>query len=177
MRMDARSAPTFEVLMRKRLLCPHLPRSHQPVILPESEANHALRVLRLRNGEEVEVLDGKGPHVVGRLKMTDLGAQIEYVGPIQELSQSRNGPEVVPVHLEMSVLKGDAMEWVVEKATELGVHTFTPVLTDHTVIQVKNKGPEFFQERWQKIADQSLKQCGRLQGCPVQGRPARLGER
>jgi 16S rRNA (uracil1498-N3)-methyltransferase len=69
---------------------------------------------------------------------------------------------VIPIVLEMSILKGDAMEWAVEKAVELGVQKIVPVVTDYTVVQIQSKGPQAFQERWQKIADQSLKQCGRL---------------
>jgi len=138
------------------------------VLLPEGEANHAQRVLRLRNGEEVEVLDGRGHHIVGRLRMSDLGVHLEYVGTISEAGAGELGLGVVPVDLEMSILKGEAMEWVVEKATELGIRRLVPLVTDHTVIQVKTKGPAFFQERWQRIADQSLKQCGRLQGLQVE---------
>ena len=54
------------------------------------------------------------------------------------------------------------MEWVVEKAVELGVTTLVPILAAHTVVQMDRKGPEAFRERRQKIADQALKQCGRL---------------
>lgn len=54
------------------------------------------------------------------------------------------------------------MEWVVEKAVELGVRQLTPILHEFTVVRVEKKGPEQIQSRLQKIADQSLKQCGRL---------------
>ena len=67
-----------------------------------------------------------------------------------------------PVELYMSVLKGEAMEWVIEKSVELGVRALTPVETEFSVVKLKKKGLENFQERWQKMADQSLKQCGRL---------------
>jgi 16S rRNA (uracil1498-N3)-methyltransferase len=60
------------------------------------------------------------------------------------------------------------MEWVVEKAVELGVTRLVPVLTAHTVVQMDRKGPEAFRERWQKIADQALKQCGRLESLEVE---------
>jgi 16S rRNA (uracil1498-N3)-methyltransferase len=73
----------------------------------------------------------------------------------------------LPVILEMAVLKGDAMEWTVEKAVELGVRTFVPVLCAHAVVQVDRKGPSYYRERWQKIADQALKQCGRLERMEV----------
>jgi 16S rRNA (uracil1498-N3)-methyltransferase len=79
------------------------------------------------------------------------------------------------VVLELSVLKGDAMEWVVEKAVELGVSALVPVLAERTVVQMGRKGPESFRERWQKIADQALKQCGRLDRMAI-GVPSRLEE-
>jgi 16S rRNA (uracil1498-N3)-methyltransferase len=60
------------------------------------------------------------------------------------------------------------MGWVIEKAVELGVKVLTPVITDHTVVQLKAKGPESFQHRWQKIADQALKQCGRLERMEIE---------
>jgi 16S rRNA (uracil1498-N3)-methyltransferase len=66
-----------------------------------------------------------------------------------------------PIHLLMSIIKGEAMEWVVEKAVELGVKSLTPIETEFCVIQTHKKGADFFRERWQKIADQTLKQCGR----------------
>jgi 16S rRNA (uracil1498-N3)-methyltransferase len=154
--------------MRKRLLSPILPSSNQRVLLSESEANHAQRVLRLRSGEEVEVLDGRGNHILARLRMSELGVQLEYLGPLSKEGGSERGLSVVPLDLEMAVLKGEAMEWVVEKAVELGVRKLIPLLTDHTVIQTKAKGPAFFQERWQRIADQALKQCGRLERLQVE---------
>ena len=154
--------------MRKRLLCPILPQPSQRVLLPEVEANHAQRVLRLRSGDEVEALDGRGHRILGRLRMSDLGVQLEYVDALPTQSTLEGGAEVVPVDLEMAILKGESMEWVVEKATELGIRRLVPVVADHTVIQIKSKGPAFFRERWQKIADQALKQCGRVDGLRVE---------
>ena len=68
----------------------------------------------------------------------------------------------LPIHLFQSIVKGDAMEWIVEKATELGVRTFSPIETEFTVVDLKKRGADSFQNRWQRISDQALKQCGRL---------------
>ena len=151
----------------KRLLCARIPEKGRPVELDPAEAGHATRVLRLGNGDIVEAMDGKGHAAQAQLKVRGDHAWLEYVpsekGPAPEGSRSPR-PLVI---LEMAVLKGEAMEWVVEKAVELNVHTLVPTLTAHTVVQTKHKGPEAFRERWQKIADQALKQCGRLQRMEV----------
>lgn len=156
--------------MKKRLLCPQLPKNGTDSILADSEAIHAIRVLRLRDGEVVEAMDGTGHKAFATLRYRGGKPRLEYICPSQSTPKqpgqdrsSENTQELtIPLILEMAVLKGDAMEWVVEKAVELGVQELVPVLTDHTVVQMKNKTPEFFTERWQKIADQALKQCGRL---------------
>lgn len=153
--------PTMSI---KRVLVPQLPKPHRPVNLSEDEANHAIRVMRLRDGDTVEALDGKGHSTPAILRTQAGGARLEHAvaAAAREITAPAQGA-VVPLILEMAVIKGDAMEWVVEKAVELGVRTLIPILTAHTVVQMKNKGPEAFQERWQKIADQALKQCGRLE--------------
>jgi 16S rRNA (uracil1498-N3)-methyltransferase len=145
----------------KRVLCPQLPKAHRPANLSEDEANHAVRVLRLRDGDSVEAIDGQGHSVPAILRMHGTAVRLELAAGGGTRTETANA--IVPVVLEMAILKGDAMEWVVEKAVELGVHALCPVLTAHTVVQIKNKGPEAFRERWQKIADQALKQCGRLE--------------
>ena len=130
--------------------------------MPETEAHHATKVLRLRDGEIIEALDGKGHKMLATLRVHKGPVRLEYLEPLSTNPDSEKETRVVPTLLEMAVLKGEAMEWVIEKAVELGIQEVIPVLTAHTVVQMKNKGPESFRERWQKIADQALKQCGRL---------------
>lgn len=149
----------------KRILCRKLPEPNHPVQLDEAEATHATRVLRLKDGDPVEAMDGQGHASVATLKTRGGPTRLEFFKP--QSAPSASVPIVVPVVLEMAVLKGDAMEWVVEKAVELGVASLVPVLTAHTVVQMDRKGPEAFRERWQKIADQALKQCGRLERLEV----------
>lgn len=156
----------------KRLLCPQLPKPHRPVTLTEDEANHAVRVLRLRDGDSVEAIDGQGHSVPAILRLQggtprlELAVARQTSHAVQVRTDAENA--IVPLTLEIAVLKGDAMEWIVEKAVELGVRKLVPVLTAHTVVQTKSKGPEAFRERWQKIADQALKQCGRLERLQIE---------
>ncbi len=146
----------------KRLLCPKLPQKGVIVTLSADEAHHATRVLRLRNGDIVEVLDGNGNKIQATLRLRGEFTELEFFNSVDPEPNLHKANMPFPFILEMAVLKGEAMEWVVEKAVELGVLKLVPVLTAHTVVQMKTKGPELFRERWQKIADQALKQCGRL---------------
>jgi 16S rRNA (uracil1498-N3)-methyltransferase len=146
----------------KRVLCDRLPEPNRATPLSDAEANHLTRVLRLKDGDRVEAMDGKG-HQAGVTLRTRSGApRLEFLEKPVSSQHPDRAHQRVPVILEMAVLKGDAMEWVVEKAVELGISALVPVVTAHTVVQLDKKGPEAFRERWQKIADQALKQCGRL---------------
>lgn len=146
----------------RRVLCPELPKPERPVAIPEAEATHLTRVLRLSVGDEIEVIDGRGGACTARLALR--GKQ--WMATLSESTPEKRTShdlEVVPVILEVAVLKGEAMEWVVEKAVELGARSLHPFISANTVVQTGRKSPEEFRDRWQKIADQALKQCGRLE--------------
>jgi 16S rRNA (uracil1498-N3)-methyltransferase len=149
----------------KRILNPQLPAPGSRAALSESEARHAVSVLRLRDGERVLAMDGQGHAVHALLRVRGKTVELEYES---DADGARAASQLVPVTLELAVLKGDAMEWAIEKAVELGIERLVPVLTAHTVAQVDRKGPGEFQRRWQRIADQALKQCGRLQALEVE---------
>ena len=154
-------------MVKRRLLCPKLPTPSVPALLPEQEAWHARKVLRLRNGERVEAIDGQGHKVLAQICFQGEMTYLEFVpleseGGSSFVGQSVKTEDFLPLQLKIAVLKAEAMEWSIEKAVELGVQSVHPLLTDHTVVQTQAKGAEYFQQRWQKIADQALKQCGRL---------------
>ena len=128
------------------------------VSLDEAEARHLISVLRMGPGDEVELLDGKGL----KAKATLVFQGKKVLAETTEAPHTDSRYVSTPNHLCMSIIKGDAMEWVVEKAVELGVRSLTPVETEFTVVKIHKKGAEAFQERWQRIADQAIKQCGRL---------------
>lgn len=143
----------------RKALCSHLPaKIGESVEIPQAESNHLISVLRLKPGDAIEILDGHGSSAQATLfyKGKSLFAELTSLPLTKKELHSH------PLHLSMAILKGDAMEWVIEKAVELGVRTLTPFESEFSVVDLRKKGPEAFQERWQKIADQALKQCGRL---------------
>ncbi|MFN7685923.1 MAG: RsmE family RNA methyltransferase [Oligoflexia bacterium] len=144
-----------------RVLCDALPQEKAPVMVSSEEAAHLQQVLRLREGDGVIALNGRGSEVSARIRHRDkaLWLETDSTAPIQtRLFQA----ETTGLVLEMAILKGDAMSWVIEKAVELGVNKIVPVECDFGVVETSRKGSQHFVERWQRIADQALKQCERL---------------
>jgi 16S rRNA (uracil1498-N3)-methyltransferase len=141
-----------------------LPRFHVPgaapgarVALPEHTAHHAREVLRLRSGAAVRVFDGDGA---------------EYEATLDEVSRrtvcARLGGSVParpesPLQLVLAVapLKGDRMELVVQKATELGVAEIWPVVTQRTDAAARPALQGSRGERWDRVASGAAEQCGR----------------
>jgi len=103
----------------------------QPSIeLPEEEAHHLARVLRKRVGDQVCVFDGVGGAAVAQVEL--LGRNRARLAILfREPAAPTTGPVIV---LATAVPKGDRARWLVEKATELGVDQWIPLLTERTVV-------------------------------------------
>jgi 16S rRNA (uracil1498-N3)-methyltransferase len=130
-----------------------------PVTLPDSEGHHARRVLRLTGGETVEVFDGKGAAAKGRL----IG---EHGQPVREPVKIhiKDQPTVTPpprpaLTLATAIPKGDRAEWLIEQASQLNVTRIAWLDCDRSVVKTKEGGNKL--EKWQRLAMESAKQCGR----------------
>jgi 16S rRNA (uracil1498-N3)-methyltransferase len=127
------------------------------VTLPEHSAHHAREVLRLRAGTPVRIFDGAGAEFDAVLEsVTRQGVQVRLAGPVPARAES-------PLHLvlALSPLKGDRMELVIQKATELGVSAVRPVVTVRTDAAARPALKGSRQERWDKVASGAAEQCGR----------------
>ena len=119
------------------------------------DAHHAGRVLRLREGECVTLCDGAGVDYSCVIETIDEG---EVVCRVLEQMRSMAEPNT-RVTLYMALPKGDKMELIVQKAVELGVHEIVPYLSKNCVSRPDKTEKKVV--RWQKIADEAAKQCGR----------------
>ena len=109
------------------------------------------RVLRLQTGMLIQVCDGKGHEVI--LHITEI-TKTSVRGEVQERLTSQ--PESVRlVTLYAAILKRENMEWVIQKATEVGVHQIVPLITHRTIKQ------DIRLDRLQQIAHEATEQCGR----------------
>lgn len=135
-----------------RLLWPGSALCPGECLVPEDVARHA-RVTRLGPGEPVELLDLRGAVAIGRfLGWRGTGCAVEVETVVHE-----RGEPPAPLVLGLAILHTDAFAWAVEKATELGVTAVVPVLTT----RVQGRRHEARVERWQRVADAAVAQCGR----------------
>jgi len=127
------------------------------VSLPEHSAHHARDVLRLRQGAAVRLFDGRGAEFEAVLyAVARQGVSAHVTG----LATAR--PESpLEIVLAVSPLRGDRMELVVQKATELGVAEIRPVVTVRTDAAARPALKGSRQERWDKVASGAAEQCGR----------------
>lgn len=124
--------------------------------LAAEEACHLLTVLRARPGEMVEIFDGRG-----RIAQAELISTRKNIAGIRILAESirRIEPPVPAFILLQAISKHASMELIIQKATELGVQTIVPVITERVVCKLNNSAATQRVERWQKIVLAAAKQC------------------
>jgi len=122
-------------------------------IVSGSDYRHIVKVLRLKPGNEITLFDEKGVEHFGQI--TEIGTK-EIRITIAESKRIETEPHL-NITLLQSIPKGDKMDFIVEKATELGVKTIVPVVTERSQIRKTKRI-----ERWRRIAIESSKQSGRM---------------
>ena len=125
------------------------------LVLTEREAHHALRVLRVRRGETVAVLDGEGR--VRECQVQETGR--DEVG-LSVLDERRVPPLPFQITLAQAIPKGKLMENIIEKATELGAATIVPLVTERTIARPDAVDDGGKVAKWRLVAIEAIKQCG-----------------
>ena len=128
------------------------------IALPEHAAHHAREVLRLRAGSEVRIFDGEGAEFEATLDSVTRQGVTARLGGLAVPSCPESPLRIV---LALPPLKGDRMETVIQKATELGVAEVRPVVTARTDAAGRPALHGSRQERWEKVASGAAEQCGR----------------
>ena len=119
------------------------------VILNETESKHAIRVLRLKEGDEIELVDGKGGFYKARIQNANpKKCQLSIIE-----SQTDFGKKDFHLHIAIAPTKNiDRTEWFLEKCTEIGIDEVTPLLSEHSERKVIKP------ERLEKILVSAMKQ-------------------
>jgi len=147
----------------------YLPRSQWepgPPSLSGDEAKHCSRVLRMVSGDELEIFDGEGRSARASVQqVSNQSIALELITPAVE------EPLRVPILLAAAIPKGQTMEDIVRQATEIGATRIVPLLTERCVVKVDD--PNRRREKWQRVALEACKQCGR-NWLPVVEAPLRL---
>jgi len=132
------------------------------VSLPERAARH-VAVLRLKVGDAVTLFSGDGNESSGTL------VQISKRGVVAAVRNRRAADRESPlvIHLAQSVCAGDKMDFVLQKATELGVATIQPLVTQRSIVRISGERQEQRKTHWQNVVVAACEQCGRNRIPPV----------
>ena len=124
--------------------------------LNEEDSRHALRVLRLEEGDEIELVCAPARYLA-EISAAQDGAVCVQIR--EELARTEARTQVT---LYQGLPKADKMELIAQKTTELGVHAIRPVAMERSVVKLEGKDAGKKTERWQKIAREAVKQCARV---------------
>lgn len=127
------------------------------IIITGGDANHISRSLRMKAGDKITVCDSFAKEYFCSIKEFSNSSVILTV---EEIKQSETEPPYSAV-LYQALPKSSKFEFIVQKAVEMGVTRIVPVLTERCISRPDEKSMDKKTERWQKIAEEAAKQCGR----------------
>ena len=125
--------------------------------LPEATSNHLIRVLRLQTGDSIHLFNGDGndyrAEITG-IEKKGAKARILEAKPVANESPLR-------IHLYQSIARGEKMDWILQKSTELGVAAFTPMVSDRTEVKIEGERSEKKRAHWLGVIRSACEQSGR----------------
>lgn len=127
------------------------------VVLDGSAARHLSSVLRMKAGQEITLFNGQGGEYAGAL--ATLGKNNVSVKILEYRDIQRESP--LNIHLAIGVSRGERMDWIVQKATELGVSKITPLFTERTEVKLSGERLTKKIRHWQQVAISACEQCQR----------------
>ena len=125
------------------------------LVLTEDEARHCRSVRRQEVGDEIGIMDGQGRVAVARIELLEKHRVVCKASEIKLVA-----PPVSSLTLIQAIPKGDSLEWIMEKAVELGVTKIVPVTSERTIVRLKDDELKKKHLKWQRYALEASKQCG-----------------
>ena len=126
-------------------------------VLSGTAANHVARVLRAREGDSLTLFDGRGGEyaaIITGVRKDTVQVDVHEHRPIERES-------ALDLTLVQGVSRGERMDWVMQKATELGVRRIVPVMTERAVVRLDDKHGQRKVQHWRAIVVAACEQCGR----------------
>ncbi|WP_369434240.1 16S rRNA (uracil(1498)-N(3))-methyltransferase [Psychromonas sp. MME1] len=126
-------------------------------IMLGDDATQHIRVLRLKPGANIMLFNGSGGQYLATLQDVQKRSCSAYIDSFQET----NNESPLDLHLGQVISRGDRMEFVIQKAVELGVNEITPLLSERCGVKIDPQRMQKKQQQWQKIAIAACEQSGR----------------
>jgi 16S rRNA (uracil1498-N3)-methyltransferase len=153
-----------------RLHCPTPLAPGRSLALPPAAARH-VQVLRMQPGQELTLFNGEGGQwnaVIERMGRSSVDVRVTAFEDVEREA-------AVKVHLAIGMPANERMDWLVEKASELGAASIQPLVTARAVVRLAGERAQRKREHWQAIAAAACEQCGRNR-VPAVHEPRQLGE-
>lgn len=125
--------------------------------LDESQSHYLNKVLRMEAGRELQVFNGDGKEY--RATITKVDKRAVEIAVLSGAEINRESP--LHTHLAIGISRGERMDWVLQKATELGVTKITPLFTERTEVRLQGERLEKKIQHWQQITLSACEQCQR----------------
>jgi len=124
--------------------------------LDKTSSNHLIKVLRLKNNYTFNLFNGEGDEFSATLEVSGKNAIAHINNKLTSNNESK-----LQVHLLQGISKGDRMDFAIQKSIELGATSITPVITERTVVNLKDNRAEKKQQHWESVAISACEQSGR----------------
>jgi len=144
-------------MSRTRLYIEEALRAGSELGLTGNRARYIGRVLRLRTNDELTLFDGRGGEY--RASVRSLSKNDAILSVAEHVDLDVESP--LHIHLLQALSRGERMDFVVQKSTELGVRRITPVNSEYSVVRLDEKRTEKRVHHWRGIAASACEQCGR----------------
>ncbi len=123
--------------------------------LTGAEAHHCRNVLRLKQGDEVVLFNGRGAELAAEI-VSERAAEVH----LRKLSETQTPPLPCQITLAQAIPKGKNMDLIVQKAVEIGAAEIAPLISERTIIHLDERETAEKQSKWQRVAIEAAKQCG-----------------
>lgn len=143
--------------MKTRLFVSHALINGAELSVEGDRARYLGRVLRLRVGDQITVFNGNGPEWAATIHAMTGSTATLLIGDSQEVRTE----SPLKIHLVQGISRGERMDFVVQKATELGVKRISPVLTEYGVVKLDQARSEKRRRHWASVAASACEQSGR----------------
>ena len=140
-----------------RLFCPINLAHRAQANLPGGAAHHAIRVLRLKRGDEVRLFNGEGGEYEASIHRVEKDSVTVDIGRHHDLERESK----LRVCLAQGITTGDKMDYTLQKAVELGVARIQPLDTNRAVVRLNQDRAEKRLQHWQNVVVAACEQCGR----------------
>jgi len=143
----------------------------QQAVLGEAASHHIGKVLRMQPDDELVIFNGDGGEWHARI--TSVGKRNVTVDVLTHVANNRTPG--IAANIALPIIKGDRMDYALQKATELGAAAFQPLVTERTEVKLYNDRIDKKLLHWQQVAISACEQCG-MNRVPSVEPPMRLNE-